>query len=121
MSDDLKQDFDAASVKHLLFKSKLRSYLFGSGTSEAPIRDPQACSFGHWIAERALRTYGHLPESQQLDRLHIRIHEVANRLMDLHQRGRPDEAVAGLAEVNQLADQITHLLRTMQEKLRAGT
>ena len=119
MSDDIKQDFEAALVKHMLFKSKLRSFLFGSSTNQAPIRDPHACSFGRWIAERALTTYGHLPESRELDRLHVQIHQTANRLMDLHQQGHSDEAISGLVEVNAIADQITRLMRTMEAKLRS--
>ncbi|GGG55528.1 CZB domain-containing protein [Hymenobacter glacieicola] len=119
MSFDLKQEFESASVKHLLFKSKLRSFLYGSGTSEGPIRDPQACNFGHWITERALPEFGHLPETRELDRAHIRIHHVANRLMDLHQAGHKEEAIAGLSEINDLADHITKLLRTIEQKLRA--
>jgi Chemoreceptor zinc-binding domain len=120
MTNELKQDFESALIKHLLFKSKLRSFLYGSGTSEGPIRDPQQCAFGHWIRDRALRDYQHLPESRELDRVHVQIHEQANRLMDLHQKGDRETALAGLAAVEQLADHITSLLRTMEERLRTG-
>ncbi|WP_426492875.1 CZB domain-containing protein [Hymenobacter sp. 102] len=118
MTDELKQEFDAARIKHLLFKSKLRSFLYGSNTAEAPIRDPQQCSLGHWISQYLLSRYGFLPESQQLDEVHNRIHLEANRLMDVAQRGQRDEAIDGLAEINRLADQITQLLRTLEEKIR---
>lgn len=120
MHNELKQEFDSVLVKHLLFKSKLRSFLYGSGTSQGPIRDPQACSFGQWITERALQTYRHLPESQELDQVHIRIHQEANRLMDLCLQGHADAAIEGLGEINRLADHIARLLRTMEDKLRAG-
>lgn len=120
MTNDLKQDFESALVKHLLFKSKLRSFLYGSGTSEAPIRDPQACSFGQWITDKALPDYGHLPETRELDRVHVRMHQVANRLMDLHQNGQKEEAITGLAEMSTIADHITNLLRTMEQKLRGS-
>ncbi|MBO0358727.1 CZB domain-containing protein [Hymenobacter sp. BT186] len=118
MNDELKQDFESAVVKHLLFKSKLRSYLYGSGTSQGPIRDPAQCNFGRWIQARALGPYAHLPESRELDRLHVRIHQEANRLMDMHARGQVEPALAGLPAVEQLADQITALMRTMEQKLR---
>jgi hypothetical protein len=119
MNDELKQDFDSALVKHLLFKSKLRSFLYGSGISEAPIRDPNVCIFGQWINDKVLKQYGYLPESHELNRVHISMHHVANRLMDLHQQGLQEQAIAGLAEVNFLADRITELLRTIQQQLRA--
>ena len=118
MTDELKQDFESGLVKHLLFKSKLRSYLYGSGTSQGPIRDPAQCNFGHWIQDRALGPYAHLPESRELDRLHVRIHQEANRLMDMHARGQVEPALAALPAVESLADQITALMRTMEQKLR---
>ena len=120
MSDDLKQEFDAARVKHMLFKSKLRSALFGSQTAEGPIRDPQQCAFGHWITQRVLPDFGYLPESRELDRLHTRIHHEAARLLDMHHAGQQDAAIGELAEINRLAEQITRLLRTMEESLRRG-
>jgi len=120
MNDELKQDFDSALVKHLLFKSKLRSYLYGSGISQGPIRDPAQCNFGHWIKEKALGSYSHLPESRELDQLHNRIHQEANRIMDMHAHGQTEPALAGLPAVERLADQITALMRTMEQKLRTG-
>jgi hypothetical protein len=120
MTDELKQDFDSALIKHLSFKSKLRSFLYGSGTSQTPIRDPNVCSFGQWINTKVLKEYGHLPTSHELNRVHIRMHQVANRLMDLLQQGQQDQAIAGLAEVDQIADHITQLLRTMQQQLRTS-
>jgi hypothetical protein len=118
MNDDLKQDFESGLVKHLLFKSKLRSYLYGSGTTQGPIRDPKQCAFGHWIETRALGPYVHLRESRELDQIHTRIHQEANRLMDLHEQGQSEAALAGLPTVERLADQMTQLLRTMEQKLR---
>ncbi|MFD2786519.1 CZB domain-containing protein [Hymenobacter rubripertinctus] len=118
MTDDLKQEFDSARLKHLLFKSKLRSFLYGSDTEQGPIRDPNVCSLGQWIDQQALPRYGHLPESRELDRVHRRMHVEANRLMDLRQSGQQDEAVSGLAGINALAEQIVVLLRTMEESLR---
>lgn len=120
MNNEVKQDFESGLVKHLLFKSKLRSFLYGSGTSQGPIRDPQQCAFGHWIQDRILGVYGHLPEARELDRVHIQIHEQANRLMDLHQQGEQEAALAGLPAVEHLVDHITRLLRTMEERLRTG-
>ncbi|SHK61585.1 CZB domain-containing protein [Hymenobacter psychrotolerans] len=120
MTDELKQDFESGLVKHLLFKSKLRSYLYGSGISQGPIRDPHQCNFGHWIRDRALGPYKHLPESHELDRLHVQVHQEANRLMDLHKQGQTDVALAGMPVIDQLAERITVLLQTMEHRLRTG-
>lgn len=120
MTDELKQDFETAIIKHLLFKSRLRSFLYGRPSGEAALRNPQLCELGQWIATRALGPYRHLPESQALDQAHRQIHRLANELMDLHQRGQPEQALRGLAQVQPLADHITALLRAMEHKLRVG-
>ncbi|WP_177189676.1 CZB domain-containing protein [Hymenobacter actinosclerus] len=119
MTDDLKQEFDAARIRHLLFKSKLRSFLYGSDTAQGPIRDPEQCAMGHWITERALPAYGHLPETHELDRLHRLIHTEGGRLMDLHLAGQSDAATSGLGHINKLADDIVALLTTIEARLRA--
>ena len=118
MDDDLKQEFKTASVRHFLFKSKLRSFLYGSNTAEEPIRDPNVCSLGKWINERALTVYKDLPEAKELDRVHRQIHDKANQLMDLRLGGKTEQAIAGLADVQVLADRITQLLLAMEDKLR---
>ena len=120
MSNEVKQDFETATVKHLLFKSKLRSFLHGSDTAEAPIRDPEVCLLGQWIRNHGIPVYGQLRETQELDRQHRLIHQVANRLMDLKLAGRPEDALAGFAEIEQLSEKIVGLLQTMQQKLRNG-
>ncbi|MBC6990491.1 CZB domain-containing protein [Hymenobacter sp. BT491] len=117
MNEELQQEFRTVSVKHLLFKSKLRSFLYGANIDEEPIRSPEICAFGQWIHNEALIKYSHLPESRQLDRVHREIHRVANRLMDLRLQGQTEQAIDGLLEVDALADQLTDLLRLMQQKL----
>jgi hypothetical protein len=83
--EDLKQDFDSARIKHVHFKSKLRSFLFGNGGGEGPLRDPEQCGLGAWIAGRlrGAGVYARLPEARQFDQQHVLIHKEASRLMDL--------------------------------------
>jgi hypothetical protein len=118
--EELKRDFESAQIKHVHFKSKLRSYLFGRGGEEGPLRDPEQCSLGQWIASRMRRggPYAHLPEAQLLDRQHVLIHQEANRLMDMHQAGQTEEAMAGFGPLQVVADEILDLLGTMEAKLR---
>ncbi|QIX60707.1 hypothetical protein HER32_05770 [Hymenobacter sp. BT18] len=120
MLDEIKQDFESALVKHVLFKSKLRSFLHGTKTEESPIRDPEVCSLGQWIRGTALTRYAHLPEAHELDRQHQLVHRVANELMDLHLAGHTEQALAGFPTIQHISDQITVLLQTMQQKLRNG-
>ena len=121
-TEDLKQDFDSARIKHVHFKSKLRSFLFGNGGGEGPLRDPEQCSLGQWIATRMRGTgvYAHLPEARQFDRQHVLIHKEANRLMDLYIAGHVEEAGAGYTPLQVIADEMMGLLQTMENKLRTN-
>ncbi|RYU79942.1 CZB domain-containing protein [Hymenobacter persicinus] len=120
MNLDIKQDFETAMVKHLLFKSKLRSFLYGTNLAEGPIRDPEQCGFGIWIRERRRSFPGALPEWNELDRIHRQLHVEANRLMDMRLQGFQEAAIEGMHDLQYLIDRITALLRTLEEKLRTG-
>ena len=118
--EELKQDFESARIKHVHFKSKLRSFLFGNGGAEGPLRDPEQCGLGLWIADRlrGAGSYAHLPEARQFDQQHVLIHKEANRLMDLHNQGHVEEAMAGFTPLQDIAEQMVGLLQTMEAKLR---
>ena len=119
-TEELKQDFDSARIKHVHFKSKLRSFLFGNGGGEGPLRDPEQCGLGLWIATRmrGAGVYAHLPEARRFDQQHILIHREANRLMDLYLAGNVEEAGAGYTPLQVIADEMMSLLQTMETKLR---
>ena len=118
--EELKRDFESAHIKHVHFKSKLRSFLFGNGGAEGPLRDPEQCTLGLWIASRMRGTgaYAHLPEARQFDRQHVHMHQEANRLMDLHVSGQSNEAGVGYVPLQAIADEMTALLQTMEVRLR---
>jgi len=119
-AEELKRDFESALIKHVHFKSRLRSFLFGNESAEGPLRDPEQCSLGLWVAERLRGSgpYAHLPEASLFDRQHVAIHREANRLMDIHKAGRTAEASGGYAPLQAIADNMIELLRTMEDKLR---
>ncbi|ALW85455.1 hypothetical protein AUC43_10320 [Hymenobacter sedentarius] len=119
-SQELKQDFESARIRHVHFKSRLRSFLFGNGGDEELLRDPELCSLGQWITSqlRGSGPYAHLPEARRFDQEHVRMHREASRLIDLYQAGRADEALTGFGPLQELADEMVGLLQTMEAKLR---
>ncbi|RZK22535.1 MAG: hypothetical protein EOO56_08245 [Hymenobacter sp.] len=116
----IKQDFESALVKHLSFKAKLRSFLYGNNSAEAPLRDPDQCGLGKWITSRRLGDYAQIAEMRTLDHEHRLIHQQANQLMDMHLAGQRNEALAGFNDVQTRADQIVVLLQTIENKLRTA-
>ena len=115
--DELKHEFESALTKHILFKSKVKSYLYGSNTPLEPILDLKQCNFGIWLQNNGLPLYGHVPEMQQLDQVHRDIHEHAIKLVNQKKAGRTEEAIAGISKLEEISTQITQLLHTIQRKL----
>ncbi|TGE22987.1 CZB domain-containing protein [Hymenobacter metallicola] len=118
MDIDIRQDFGVAMGQHLIFKSKLRSFLYGGSFASAPTRDPDLCSLGIWIAERRRGPWGYVPEWAELDRLHRLLHREANQLMDMALQGFEEQARAGLTDLLPTIDRIPRLLQTIQNQLR---
>ena len=69
---------------------------------------------------RGTGAYAHLPEARLFDQQHIRIHQEANRLMDLHRAGSVNDSASGFERIQAIADEMAALLRTMEARLRTG-
>ena len=112
----LKHEFESATVKHILFKSKVKSYLYGSSIDLEPIVNFRVCSFGQWIYERGLPLFGKMPEMQQLEKVHKEIHDFASHLVKLKQENQTEKALDELPKLERLATGIFALLKQVQEK-----
>lgn len=117
---ELKYVFESAKIKHIVFKSKVKSYLYGTGTSLEPILNHRLCSFGQWIYDIGLNQFNHLPEMHQLEKVHREIHEHAAYLVNLKNIDRTEDALAGLQKLETLADKIVFLLQQIQGRAEAA-
>ncbi|HYF01801.1 MAG TPA: PAS domain S-box protein [Patescibacteria group bacterium] len=116
--DTIKLDFEQAKAKHLLFKSRLRALLFGIETpDEGPIVSQYECAVGKWIYGHALKDYGHIPEMQDLEKVHAEIHGSAKKLVSLYKEGKVDDARLGLKEMEKIADKLVGLLNLVEGKI----
>ena len=114
----IQLDFEQAKAKHLLFKSKLRSILYGAKlTDEAPVLSHYECTVGKWIYNHALKAYGHIPEMQELEKVHADIHTSARELVALYRDGKEEEARKGLTGMEKIADHLVGLLAIVEHKL----
>lgn len=112
----LKHEFESATVKHILFKSKVKSYLYGSATDLEPIVNYQVCSFGQWIYQKGMPLFGQMPEMRQLEKAHQEIHDFAASLVKLKQENQTDKALSQMPKLEILANGIFDLLKKVQEK-----
>ena len=113
-------DFEQAKAKHLLFKSRLRSILYGIEVDETPVASQYECGLGKWIYDYALQVYSDMPELLELEKVHANIHTTARKLIGLHKAGKVNESRKGLAEIDLIADELIALLNTIEKKLEAG-
>ena len=117
-NNHIQLDFEQAKAKHLLFKSKLRSILYGEQlTDEAPVLSHYECAVGKWIYEHALKDFGHIPEMQQLEKVHADIHTSARELVTLYKEGKVEKAREGLTGMEKIADHLIELLTTVENKI----
>lgn len=114
----LALDFEQAKAKHLLFKTRLRAILYGADIDEAAVVSHTECGVGKWIYSHALKSYGHIPEMEQLHLVHIRLHELAAELVKKYKAGHIDEARKGLTHIELIADNLVSLLTVVETKIK---
>ncbi len=117
-ADFIQLDFEQARTKHLLFKSRLRSILYGADMDEAPVVSHFECAVGKWIYGHALQQYDHIPEIHELERVHAAIHTSAKELVALYKSGKVIEARSGLEGMEKIANHLIQLLSVAEAKVK---
>ena len=112
-------DFEQAKAKHLLFKSRLRSILFGEVVAdEGTVLSQYECPVGVWIYNVALKNYIHIPEILKLEKVHADIHVMARELVALYKQGKVSEARNGLGKMEGIAEGLVNLLNRVEEQVK---
>ncbi|RYZ56143.1 MAG: hypothetical protein EOP49_01120 [Sphingobacteriales bacterium] len=110
-------DFQQARVKQVLFKSRLRSVLYGVREADAALFSPAESPLGQWVQTVLKPTYGTRPEVRETERLLQQMLRTGQELTSRYQRGQIEEARAGLDQINSFADQIDAVLLGLQASL----
>ena len=113
-------DFERAKAKHLLFKTNLRSYLYDIPFDPALLTNHQECAVGKWISEYALENYGHIPEMNDLEKIHEKLHDYALNLVKLYKSGDIEKSREGLGTIELIAGNFTILLSIIELKVKYG-
>lgn len=116
--NSIQLDFEQARAKHLLFKAKLRSILYGIEVEEGPVVSHTECAVGKWIYSHALSAYGSLSEMHELEKVHENLHSTAKKLVELYKMGKVEEARLGLTEIESIADNLVQLLSIVESKTK---
>ncbi|AKQ44946.1 histidine kinase [Rufibacter radiotolerans] len=109
-------DFQQLRIKHILYKSKIRSVLYG-GTYDDTFFSASG-PVNVWFTTVGLSTYHREPELQQLSVIQKELNTAAKHYIDLYQAGRIDEAHEGLEKVESHSEKFLDLLSKMEQRLR---
>jgi len=110
-------DFQQARIKLVLFKSRLRSVLYGVREADEELRSVYRTPLGQWLRTTGAR-YAIYPEIREIERALEAMIGVGEELIGRFERGYIEEARAGLSLIEEHAGQIETLLQRLEG--RAG-
>jgi uncharacterized membrane protein YccC len=107
-------DFQQARVKQVLFKSRLRSVLYGVREAESSLFSLTDNPLGQWLQTVLQPELGHQPAARELDRTVQQMLRTGQDLATRYQHGQIEEARTGLDQINAFADRIEALLLSLE-------
>ena len=108
-------DFQQARVKQVLFKSRLRSVLYGVREAEPSLFALADNPLGQWLTTVLKPAFGPRPEINGIERLLRQTLDTGQSLVRQHQRGEMAQARAGLEAIERLAAEIDGLLTALEK------
>ncbi|ALW85710.1 hypothetical protein AUC43_11800 [Hymenobacter sedentarius] len=112
-------DFQQARVKQVLFKSRLRSVLYGVRAAEPELFSIHDNPLGQWLQTAVKPTYGAYPEVREIERVLQQMLHTGRDLAARYSRGLIEESRTGLDQINGYAAQIETLLTDLEKAVTA--
>jgi len=110
-----KVDFQQLRIKHILFKSKVRSILYGGTFDEAFFSGSGPVNT--WFSSIGQANYGQEPGIRELMRVHQEATATALQLFNLYKTGRIEQALDGLQNIEVNSEKFLGLLAQLEQKL----
>ncbi|TXK51580.1 histidine kinase [Pontibacter qinzhouensis] len=109
-------DFQQIRIKHILFKSKVRSVLYGGKKDNAffALEGP----INTWFNTIGLIRYGETSEMRALAAVQKELNATAALLFSLYDSGKIEQSLQGLEQVEANSVQFLKLLNQLEEKLK---
>ena len=109
-------DFQQARIKQILFKSQLRSVLYGVREADDALFSPLGNALGQWLSTVVKPRYPARPEVREAERLLQQMLNTGRELVAQYRRGQIEESRRGLGQLDGYGEQFVSLL----QKLGAG-
>lgn len=108
-------DLQQIRIKHILFKSKVRSVLYGGALDSVFFSD--AGPISQWFEQVGNLKYAREPELYTLQKTHNELLSYAQLLFSLYRNGNIDQAHAGIKDLEKLSDRFQEVLMQLEKRL----
>ena len=106
-------DFQQARIKQILFKSQLRSVLYGVREADEALFSPQNSALGQWLSAEVKPRYPARPEVREAERLLQQMLNTGRELVTQYRRGQIEESRRGLGQLDGYGEQFVNLLQQL--------
>jgi hypothetical protein len=110
-------DFQQARIKQVLFKSRLRSVLYGVREADEALFSVRDNPLGQWLETVIKPQTGPTAAVRELEHLLADTLRTGRQLVALHQRGQLEEARKGLEQIEAYGTRMEDVLRKMEQEL----
>ena len=107
-------EFQQARIKQVVFKSRLRSVLYGVREPDPGLFSLRGNPFGEWLHATLSPRFGLSAEVRSMERVLQQMLRHGQELMTLYQRGQIEKARAGLEQIDAYAAEIDKLLHQLE-------
>jgi len=110
-------DFSRVKMAHRTWRLRLQRFLIGAEEIENQrLGSHEDCELGKWIYSDGLPTYGHLPEMQQLEKKHKKMHALVRQIVELKNAGKLPEAQREFSTVAPLCEEVVALIAKVEQQ-----
>ncbi|GAB4327419.1 MAG: hypothetical protein OHK0038_01090 [Flammeovirgaceae bacterium] len=111
-------DFSVAKFKHLNWRFRIRNFLDGKETlTREQAVSHLHCDLGKWFYAEGKAKYGHLPEMQEFEVEHIKLHQTIMEILELKEKNELAKAEEKYKDIVKLSNNIVQLLDESEKKI----
>lgn len=111
-------DFSQARFKHLNWKFRIRAFLDGKETlTKEQAVSHYDCDLGKWYYSKGKAVYGYLPEMQEFEREHEKLHLLVKQIVEEKNKGNMKESEQLYNQLLQTSDNIIRLLEAAEKSI----
>ena len=113
----IQLDIQQLRIKHILFKSRLRSVLYGGNYDETVFSE--SGPVGQWFMHIGMPKYNTLSPMKELYSLHLELNILAKQLIALYHSRKIEEAHDGLRSIDLKSEKFLSILTLLEQSPEA--